>query len=136
MKLLNLLLHLITVLPYWYLAILSHIGINARVKFDGGCLKQDKITFTHGKTVNIYIVYECFSTRGYDNYPVLEKSLLGAVKLVKNADIDKYKYSEYGIGFDRRGSFLVPNGGFGQNVIIFIVDISSSIYIDNKEKIF
>ena len=27
------------------------------VKFSGNCLKQDKITFNHGKTVNIYIVY-------------------------------------------------------------------------------
>ena len=27
--------------------------------------------------------------------------LFGAVSLTKNADIDKYKYSGYGIGFDR-----------------------------------
>ena len=37
---------------------LSYIGSKTRVKFVGSCLKQDKITFTHGKTVNIYIVYE------------------------------------------------------------------------------
>ena len=29
-----------------------------RVKFTGGCLKQAKISYTHGKVVNIYIVYE------------------------------------------------------------------------------
>ena len=29
-----------------------------RVKFNGSCLKQDKVTYTHGKLVNIYIVYE------------------------------------------------------------------------------
>ena len=29
----------------------------------------------------------------------------GAVKLVKNADIDKYKYSGYGIRFDIKGTF-------------------------------
>ena len=29
-----------------------------RVKFTGTCLKQDKITYTHKKEVNIYIVYE------------------------------------------------------------------------------
>ena len=28
--------------------------------------------------------------------------------LTKNADIDKYKYSEYGNGFDRRSSFSFP----------------------------
>ena len=37
---------------------LSYIGNKTRVKFYGNCLKQDKTTFTHGKTVNIYIVYE------------------------------------------------------------------------------
>ena len=37
---------------------LGYIGNKLRVKFDGNCLKQDKITFTYGKTVNIYIVYE------------------------------------------------------------------------------
>ena len=28
-----------------------------KVNFTGSCLKQDKITFNHGKVVNIYIVY-------------------------------------------------------------------------------
>ena len=31
--------------------------------------------------------------------------LFGAVKVVKNADIDKYKYSGYGTGFDRHQLF-------------------------------
>ena len=59
--------------------------------------------------------------------------MFGAVSLTKNADIDKNKYSGYGIGFDRRGTFSVGNG-FGQNVIIFGVDMSSSVPIDNKKK--
>ena len=54
--------------------------------------------------------------------------------MTKNNDIDKYKYSGYGIGFDRRSSFLFPSGGFGQNVLIFGVDMSSSAHIDNKKK--
>ena len=54
--------------------------------------------------------------------------------LTKNADIDKYRYSGYGIGFDRRSSFLFPGGGFGKNIIIFGADMSSSIHIDNKGK--
>ena len=29
-----------------------------KLKMDGSCLTEDKITFTHGKTVIIYIVYE------------------------------------------------------------------------------
>ena len=35
---------------------------------------------------------------------------------------------------DRRSSFSFPGGGFGQNVIIFGVDMSSSAHIDNKKK--
>ena len=32
---------------------LNYIGNKITVKFDGGCLKQDKITFTHGAIANI-----------------------------------------------------------------------------------
>ena len=54
--------------------------------------------------------------------------------MTKNADIDKYGYSGYGIGFDRRSSFSFPSGGFGQNVIIFGADMNYSAHVDNKEK--
>ena len=54
--------------------------------------------------------------------------------LAKNADIDKYRYSGYGIEFDRRSSFLFPGGEFGQNIIFFREDMNSSIHIDNKGK--
>ena len=37
---------------------LDHVGTEARVRFSGDCLKQEKIIFNHGKTVNYYIVYE------------------------------------------------------------------------------
>ena len=57
--------------------------------------------------------------------------------MTKNADIDKYGYSGYGIGFDRKSAFSFPGGvRFGQNVIIFGVDTSSSVHVDNKKKIF
>ena len=45
------------------------------------------------------------------------------------------KYSGYGIGFDRRGKFLVGNG-LGRNCIIFGVDMSSSVHDDNKKRYF
>ena len=66
--------------------------------------------------------------------PTLNNCLFGAATLTKNADIDKYGYSGYGIGFDRRSSFSFPGGGFGQNVLIFGADMSSSAHIDNKKK--
>ena len=43
-------------------------------------------------------------------------------------------YSGYGIGTDRRGHFSFPDSEFGQNVLIFGVDMSSSTHIDNKKK--
>ena len=35
------------------------------------------------------------------------------VRLTKNADFDKYHYSGYGIGFDRRPRFSFSGGEFG-----------------------
>ena len=58
--------------------------------------------------------------------------MFGAVKLTKNNDIDKYKYSEYGIGFDSGGTFSFPDGSFGENVITFGVDMSSSVHANIK----
>ena len=40
----------------------------------------------------------------------------------------------YWIGFDRRSSFSFRSGGFGQNILIFGVDMSSSAHVDNKKK--
>ena len=81
--------------------------------------------------VNIYIVYELGVSSSHFDDPILKNCLFGAVTLTKNADIDKYGYSGYGTGFDRRGSFSFPGGGFGQNILIFEVDMSSSPHIDN-----
>ena len=113
---------------------LSYYGTKIRVNFTGGCLKQPKISYTHRKVVNIYIVYELGASSSNNSYPTLKNCLFGAVTLTKNAHIDKYGYSGYGIGFDRRGRFSFPGGGFGQNVLISGVDMSSSAHIDNKKK--
>ena len=57
------------------------------------------------KIVNIYIVNEIDDYRNISSYPTLENCLFGAVKLTKHIDVNLYKYSGYGIGFDRKGSF-------------------------------
>ena len=54
--------------------------------------------------------------------------------MTKNVDIEKHWYSGCGIGFDKRSSFSFPGGAFGQNVLIFGVDMSSSEHIDIKKK--
>ena len=81
------------------------MGTEKRVRFSGSCLKQDKITYNHGKIVNIYIVYEINKNGNTGSDPTLENRLFGAVSLTKNANIDRYQYSGYGVGFDRHGSF-------------------------------
>ena len=68
---------------------LDYYGTKTRVEFNGGCLKQDKVTFNHGKVVNIYIVYEISKSINIRNYPTLENCLFGLVTLTKNADINR-----------------------------------------------
>ena len=113
---------------------LNYYGTKIRVKFTRSCLKQSDHILTHKKVVNIYIVYELAASSSHDSDPTTKNCLFGAVTLSKNADIEKYKYSGYGIGFGRRSSFSFTGGGFGQNVLIFGADMSTSIHIDNKKK--
>ena len=98
--------------------LIDYVDGKIRLKFNGGCLKQPKIQYTHGTILNIYIVYELGACGSNDSDPTLKNSLSGAVTLMKNADIDKCGYSGYGTGFDRRSSFSFPGGGFGPNVLI------------------
>ena len=111
---------------------LSFYGTKTRVEFNGSCLKQEKVTHNHGKIVNIYIVYEISKNYSISPYPTLEYCLFGAVSLTKNADIYQYKYSGYGIGFDRKGEFSFGGRGFGRNYIIFGAGMSSSSHANNK----
>ena len=106
----------ITASNYNVTPFLDFYGTKTRVKFDGSCLKQDKATFNHGKVVNICIAYEIVKIviiGNRDNCATLQDALFGAVKLTKNADIDKYGYSGYGIGFDRRSRFSHRSGEDG-----------------------
>ena len=124
----------ITASNYSVTPFLDYYGTKTRVEFSGSCLKQDKVTFNHGKIVNIYIVYEISKSINISDYPTLENCLFGAASLAKNVDIDRYGNSGYCIGFDRHGSFSFPGTGLGRNVIIFGVDMSSSTKIDNRKK--
>ena len=56
----------------------DYVGIKARVKFNGDCSKEEKITFNHGKIVNIYIVYKIERSVNINSYPTLENCLFGA----------------------------------------------------------
>ena len=96
--------------------------------------QSNNLIYDYGSKVNIYIVYELGASSSNDSDPTLKNYLFGGVTLTKNAAIEKYGYSGYGTGFDRRVSFSFPGSGFSQNIIIFGVDMSSSVHIDNKKK--
>ena len=66
--------------------------------------------------------------------PTVKNSLFIAVRLTNNADIEKYQYSGFGIRFDTKSAFSFPAVGFGQNIILFGVDMSSSVHVDSKKK--
>ena len=108
-------------------------GERMYVKFNGSCLiKQDKFTFNK-KSVNIYIVFDIDSNlNNFD--PALENCLFGTFNLTKNSDINKYKYNDYGTGFDARGTFSHPSGSFAQNAIFFGGDMSSSAHAYNRTR--
>ena len=55
---------------------LSYYGTKTRVKFTGSCLKQSKISYTHGKVVNIYIIYELGASSSQSNDPSLKECLV------------------------------------------------------------
>ena len=56
--------------------------------------------------------------------------------MTKHADIDQYKYSRYGVGFNRKGEISFGARGFGRNCIILGADMSSSSHANNKENNF
>ena len=74
-----------------------------RVKFDGSCLKQDKVTFTPKVVLNVGIVYE-INLRPYDVGKdfAFRNSLFGAVNMPYPY---KYSYCEYAIGFCAHRTF-------------------------------
>ena len=117
---------------------IDHYGSKVRLKFNKDCLKQpNNLTYDYGHKVNVYIVYELGASSSSSSDPTLKNCSFGVVTLTKTilkTDIEEYGYSGFVIGIDRRSSFTFPDGGFGQNVLIFGVDMSSPAHFDNKKK--
>ena len=81
-----------------------------RLKLNGGCLKQDKLTFKRKDIVNICFIYEI----NLQLFNLVNKFLL------RNSLFDTYSLSD-GLGL-------------GTNVIIFRNENSSSVHIDTRNK--
>ena len=108
---------------------------NTRIclQFSGGSLKQNKVTYSHGRTVNIHNAYRLSPHTASTDFTI-KNGLFGAIKLIKNNDKDEYQYSQYGICFDSRGSFTHPDGSYGVNAVIFGW-ICQAVFIQIIEKI-
>ena len=113
------------------------------VLLQGNYFQQNNIIIVlnnNKNVINIYVVYKLdpiSSTRNTDY--TIQNALFGAIKITKNADYSKNNYAGYGLCFDQGGEFshTVRQGNFdrttdARNVIIFGVDMSSSIHVTNR----
>ena len=84
------------------------------MNFNGHCLIKNNISIPK-KVINLYISYTLGpQLRNLNTDFTLGNFLFGSVKLTKNAALDKYKYSGYGIGFDSRSEFSLPDITMGK----------------------
>ena len=80
------------------------------INFNGPCLIKNIISIPK-KVINLYI--SCILGPPLSNLNTdftLGNCLLGSVKLTKNTDLDKDKYSGYGIEFGSYSEFSSPDG--------------------------
>ena len=105
--------------------------------FNRHCLIKNNISIPK-KVINLYISYTLTSwLRNLSSYFKLGDCLFWSVKLTKNSDTNKYKYRGYSgcsIGFNLRSEFALPDWNMRRNVIVFGVDMSSSVHADNKKR--
>ena len=104
--------------------------------------QNNAITFSNNNknVVNIYIVCKLdpiSSTRNTDY--TIQNALFDAMKITKNADSSKNNYTGYGLCFDEGSEFSYTGRqdnfdrtADARNVIIFGVDMSSSVHATNR----
>ena len=56
--------------------LIDYLGDKIRLKFNGGCLKQGKLRYTYGKTINIDIVYELIASSSNKDDPTVRNGLV------------------------------------------------------------
>ena len=113
------------------------------VLLQGNYFQQNNIIIipnNNKNVINIYVVYKLDPIRSTRNTGyTIQNALFGAIRITKNADYSKSSYTGYGLCFDEGGEFshTVRQGNFdrttdARNVIIFGVDMSSSIHTTNR----
>ena len=87
------------------------------------------------KVINLYISCTLGSQlKNLNTEFTFSNCLFGSVQLTKNSDLDKYKYTGYGIGFHSRSELFIYRWRLWKNVIIFGGYMSSSLHVENKGK--
>ena len=56
--------------------LIDYLGNKIRLKLNGSILRQPKVSYTHGKLVIIYIVYQLGASSSHSDDPTLENSFL------------------------------------------------------------
>ena len=98
------------------------------INFNGHCFIKNNISIPK-KVINLYISYTLGpKLRNLNTDFTLGNCLFGSVKLTNSADLEKYKYTGYAIGFDSRAEFLFTDGSCENNAIIFRANMSSSVH--------
>ena len=74
-------------------------------------IQSNKLTYSYGNRVNVYIVYELGASGSNNDDPTKKNCLLGAVTLTKNADIKNMVILVLLLGLieDQASHFLVVN---------------------------
>ena len=87
------------------------------MNFNGHCLIKNDISI-HKKIINLYISYTLGPQLKNLNIDfTLGNCLFGSVKLAKNADLDKYKYTGCSIGFVSRSECSFTCRGYGKRAL-------------------
>ena len=75
-----------------------------------------------------------FTSIVLQNCFTLGNCLFWALNLIENADCKNYRYSDYGIEFDARSKFSLPNVCWNKNAIFQGVNNSPFVNTDNRMK--
>ena len=101
----------------------------------GSCSKKKKEIYTPVNGIIVFIVYELDTTsRDLNTGFTLKDCFLVGVKIVKNADPYQFVFNGCGIRFNLRSELSLSDVSVGKNAIIFGIDMSSSVDIDDKKK--
>ena len=112
------------------------------VYLSGNHFQQNKVIIPNNNNViNIYCVYELQPISSFrDTSYTIQNALFGAMQITKDpTNNSKNNYKGYGLCFDERSNFshtITQDGrqrtSNGKNVLIFGVDMSSSIHATNR----